>query len=48
MIERVLASQIGATVRTSYAERGFSCEIAVEAHESSSKEDERELQQQAT
>jgi two-component sensor histidine kinase len=41
MIERVLASQVGAKVRTEYSESGFGCEIHLEACPNSAEEEEQ-------
>jgi two-component sensor histidine kinase len=41
MIERVLASQIGATVRTVYAEKGLGCEIHLATSPTSAEEEEQ-------
>jgi two-component sensor histidine kinase len=41
MIERVLASQVGATVRTDYSESGFGCEIHLAACPTSAEEEDQ-------
>jgi two-component sensor histidine kinase len=41
MIERVLASQVGATVRTDYSESGFDCEIHLAACPTSAEEEDQ-------